>query len=260
MSLLERTTRSVALTKEGGNFIPIVNKLVLDFDLAMANMTAVAECRFGHVGIAVVASIATNVMPDMISAFSLKHPDVSMNLFDDNSRGVQQRVEANEVDFGIASMWQPNKKLNFHPYLQDTFEVVFHRDNKLAKSKSEISWRHLEGQSFMGSGLTNNLKMQKYIGSPKFQISNITTLSAMLKANIGITVLPSLAVPKDDDIMSRPLERPLETRDICIITRKNSTLSPAAKAMLMILSARTQALLEREHLNVKVLSTDLEKL
>ena len=112
----------------------------------------------------------------------------------------------------------------------------------------------------MGSGLTNNLKMQKYIGNPKFQISNITTLSAMLKANIGITVLPSLAVPKDDEIISRPLERPLETRDICIITRKNSTLSPAAKAMLKILSVRTPTLLERENLNARAVYADLEKL
>jgi DNA-binding transcriptional LysR family regulator len=259
VSLLERTTRSVSLTKEGQNFIPIVNKLVLDFDLAMTDMTGIAECRFGHVSIAVVASIATNIMPPTISTFTKKHPDISMHLFDDNSQGVQQRVEANEVDFGISSVWQPNKKLNFIPFLQDTFEVVCHKDHDLATKNTQVSWNQLEGLSFMGSGLTNNLKMQKYIGNPKFQISNTTTLIAMLKANIGITVLPSMAVPKDPEIRSFPLEKPYETRNICIITRRNTSLSPAAKAMISTLSEHTPQLVQDTGLNANILYTDLLK-
>lgn len=257
LSLLERTTRSVSLTKEGQNFMPIVNKLVLDFDLAMTDMTGVAECRFGHVSIAVVASIATNIMPSIIGTFTDKHPDISMHLFDDNSKGVQQRVEANEVDFGISSAWQANKKLNFIPFLQDTFQVVCHKDHELTQQKTVISWNQLEGHDFMGSGLTNNLKMQKYIGNPKFQVSNTTTLIAMLKANIGITVLPSMAVPDDPEIKSFALEKPLETREICIITRKNTSLSPAAKAMIKILSQNTPILVNENHLKAKLLYTDL---
>ena len=252
VSLFERTTRSVSLTKEGQNFLPIVNKLVLDFDLAMADMTAVAECRYGHVSVAVIPSIATNVMPATVSAFASAHPNVSMHIFDDNSKGVQLRVEANEIDFGIASIWQPNKMLNFQPFLQDAFEIVCHKDHSLAKQKSRLSWPDIEGHTFMGSGLTDNLKMQQYVGNPKFEISNITTLIAMLKANIGITVLPSLAVPKDADIKSFPLKKPQEIRQICIITRKNTTVSPAAKEMIRVLLEQTPGLLLRNHLNAEI--------
>lgn len=252
VSLFERTTRSVSLTKEGQNFLPIVNKLVLDFDLAMSDMTAVAECRYGHVSVAVIPSIATNVMPPTVRAFSIAHPNVSMHIFDDNSKGVQLRVEANEIDFGIASIWQPNKMLNFQPFLQDAFEAVCHKDHPLAKQKSTVSWHDLEGHTFMGSGLTNNLQMQQHVDNPKIVISNITTLIAMLKANIGITVLPALAVPKDADIRSFPLKKPEEIRQICIITRKNTTVSPAARKMISVLLEQTPDLLSRNHLNAEI--------
>ncbi|NND00445.1 MAG: LysR family transcriptional regulator [Gammaproteobacteria bacterium] len=252
LSLFERTTRSVSLTKEGENFLPIANKLVLDFDLALSDMTAVAECRYGHVSIAVIPSIATNILPDTISAFTAAHPNVSMHIFDDNSKGVQQRVEANEVDFGIASLSRPNNLLVLQPFLQDAFAVACHRDHSLARQQSEVSWRQLPAHRFIGSGLTLNLKMQKYIGNPKFQISNITTLIAMLKANIGITVLPTLAVPDDKTIRSLPLGSPRETRDIYLITRKNTTLSPAAQAMIKVLFECTAESLSRRNLQAEI--------
>ncbi len=55
LKLFERTTRSVTLTKDGKNFLPVANRLVLDFDIAISDMAGVSECRSGHVSIAVVA-------------------------------------------------------------------------------------------------------------------------------------------------------------------------------------------------------------
>lgn len=246
LRLFERTTRTVTLTKDGQNFLPIANKLVLDFDIAISDMVAVSECRSGHVSIAVVASIATNILPDVIKAFTLKYPNISIRLFDDNSKGVQQRVEFNEVDFGIGSVWHANKKLDFVPFLSDSFSVVCNKEHSLAKSGSAIGWNKLKGYDFIGSGLTQTLKMQKYIGIPKFEFSNTTTLIAMLKANIGITVLPSLAVPDDPELVSFPLENPKEKRDICVITRQKTIQSPATKAMIEVLSEQLPKLLKQK--------------
>jgi LysR family carnitine catabolism transcriptional activator len=244
LNLFERTTRSVTLTKDGKNFLPIANRLVLDFDIAITDMAGVSECRSGHVSIAVVASIATNILPKIIKAFTLKHPNISIHLYDDNSKGVQQRVESNEVDFGIASLWHANKKLDFLPFLSDAYVMVCNKDHPLAKNVSISGWQQLVGYDFIGSGLTHTLKMQKYIGSPKYEFSNTTTLIAMLKANIGITVLPSLAIPDDPDLVFFPLANPTEKRNICLITRQKTIQSPAARAMIQILWQETPKLIE----------------
>jgi hypothetical protein len=64
----------------------------------------------------------------------------------------------------------------------------------------------------------------------------------MLKANLGVTALPSLAIPSDPDLVSIPLTAPVETRQICLITRKKSVLSPAADAMIELLTQETPRL------------------
>jgi LysR family carnitine catabolism transcriptional activator len=242
LKLFERTTRRVAPTTAGEKFIPVAERLLREFDMAIYDVTATADCRSGHVSLAVLPSVATRLLPDVICEFSAKYPDISIHLSDNNARGVQKSVEQNEVDFGIGSLWHPNSKLEFIPLMEDTFECVCHRDHPLASNRSTVSWQQLEGFSFLGTGLTHALKMQKYIGNPKFEFSTTTTLFAMLKANLGVTVLPSLAIPQDEDLVSIPMVDPVETREICVILRQDWTLSPAANAMMDVLSGKVPAL------------------
>jgi DNA-binding transcriptional LysR family regulator len=76
------------------------------------------------------------------------------------------------------------------------------------------------------------LRIRENFGESKYDFPNITTLLAMLKSNLGVSVLPSLAIPKStDNLVSRPLF-PTEVREIYLITRKGWTLSPAAEAMI----------------------------
>lgn len=245
LKLFERTTRRVAPTTAGEQFIPVAERLLREFDMAIYDVTATADCRSGHVSLSVLPSVATRLLPEIISEFSVKYPDISIYLSDNNARGVQKSVEQNEVDFGIGSLWHPNSKLEFIPLMEDAFEFVCHPDHPLARDRTQLSWRQLEGLSFLGTGLTHALKMQKYIGNPKFEFSTTTTLFAMLKANLGVTVLPSLAIPQDDYLVSIPMVDPVETREICVILRQDWTLSPAAKAIMNVLSNKMPALAEK---------------
>jgi len=243
LKLLERTTRRVVPTVEGNNFIPVAERLVRDFDTAIHDLRATAERRSGHVSIATLPSVANSVLPDIITRFNQDYPGICLHLYDDNSQGVQQRIERNEVDFGIGSFWQPNQELTFMPILRDTFELVCHRDHPLAKDNTPIEWQSLAQEKFLDTGISYSLPVRKYIGAPKLDFHTITTLLAMLRCNIGVTSLPSLAIPRSsDELVSRPLIGPIETRDICLITRKQATLSPAAEAMLETLDARIPSL------------------
>jgi LysR family carnitine catabolism transcriptional activator len=232
LKLFERTTRKVTATTAGGQFIPIAERLLREFDMAIQDVTATADCRSGHISMAVLPSVATQLLPQVISQFTAKYPDISIHLSDNNAQGVQRSVEQNEVDFGIGSRWHPNNKLKFIPLLEDTFQFVCHKDHALAQAGKPVSWSQLQGLSFVGTGLTHALKMQRYIGSPKYEFSTTTTLFAMLKANLGVTVLPALAIPPDADLVSLPMVDHVETREICLIARRDWTLSPAASAMM----------------------------
>jgi len=232
LKLLQRTTRNVTTTAEGENFLPIAERLVRDFDSAIYDLRATSELRSGHVSMAVVPSVATNLLPDIIKTFAIEFPGIKLHLDDDSSRGVQHRVESSEVDFGIGSMWNPNKALEFTPLFADQLELICHRDHPLAQSTGAIGWEMLDKVTFLDTGITKALRARQDLGESKFDFPNITTLLAMLKSNLGVSVLPSLAIPKAAaDLVSRPLI-PTETSEIYLITRKDWTLSPAAEAMI----------------------------
>ncbi len=240
LKLLQRTTRSVKPTAEGDNFLPVAERLVRDFDTAIHDLRATAERRSGHVSMAIVPSVATNMLPSIIKTFSARYPGINVHLDDDSSRGVQLRVERNEVDFGLGSIWQPNKILEFTPLFSDKFELICHKNHPLAREAAPIRWEQLEKQTFLDTGITKTLRMRQVLGPSKFDFPNIITLLAMLRANLGVTVLPSLAIPKSSkELVSRPLVEPVETREICLIKRKDWTLSPAAEAMIETIESET---------------------
>lgn len=240
LKLLERTTRRVSPTAEGENFIPVAERLIRDFDTAIHDIRATAERRSGHVSLAIVPSVATNLLPSIIKTFSARYPGISVRLDDDTSRGVQLRVERNEVDFGLGSIWQGNKILEFTPLFSDKLELICHKDHPLARKSAPIRWQQLQNHTFLDTGITRTLSMRQAFGPSKFDFPNMTTLLAMLRSNLGVTVLPSLAIPKPSkELVARPLVDPVETREVCLIKRKDWTLSPAAEAMIETIVAET---------------------
>jgi DNA-binding transcriptional LysR family regulator len=76
------------------------------------------------------------------------------------------------------------------------------------------------------------MRSRQSLGPSKFDFPNITTLIAMLKSNLGVSILPSLAIPRETGELVSRLLMPAEKRDICLITRNEWTLSPAAEAMI----------------------------
>ena len=245
IKLLERTTRRVSPTAEGENFIPVAERLVRDFDTAIFDLRASAERRAGHVSMAVLPSVATNLLPSIIKTFATQYPGIHLHLDDDSSRGVQQRVERNEVDFGLGSLLSPNPELTFTPLFTDQLQLVCHRDHELAETSGPIAWEQLNQATFLDSGITQALKNRQDVATSRFDFPNITTLIAMLKANLGVSILPSLAMPlNDDSLVSRPL-LPTETRHIGLLCRRGWTLSPAAEAMRETITDETPKHLER---------------
>jgi DNA-binding transcriptional LysR family regulator len=239
--LFDRTTRRVVLTAEGEAFLPTAERLVEDFDTAIADIRAVAERRRGRVGIAALPSVAIRLLPGIVARFTEAYPEIRVHMHDSNASGVQRRVRRNEVDFGIGSPWEPDPELEFTPLLRDRFVMVCRAEHRLGQTKGRLPWRRLSGYPFLGLARDTGIQpllqaikdLPEAIRTPHYEVSNIATLEGMLKAGLGITALPRLAVPRSGTValVSRPLSDPVVEREICLITRRGRSLSPAAESM-----------------------------
>ena len=71
----------------------------------------------------------------------------------------------------------------------------------------------------------------------------------MLRSNLGVSVLPSLAVPRHDAVLTSRLLSPLENRRIYLITKQEWTLSPAAEAMIKTITGEMAEQIEQHNLS-----------
>src|SRR5206468_9786819 len=70
--LLDRTTRSVALTDVGREFLPTVERVLGEIDAVMLNVRGLMEGRRGQVTVAALPSVASTLLPGTIAAFKVR--------------------------------------------------------------------------------------------------------------------------------------------------------------------------------------------
>lgn len=240
--LFERGNKT-ELTPFGRHCYPQAKALLEHYARVVDQMAMAAERRVGRVAIACVPSFASQMLPPILGEFARQYPDVQISVEDDTAYNVQQRVLQRRVDFGVASLWTLDPNLEFAPLVKDQMGLVCRNDHPLAWLGGELEWAHLEGHTLITNGtvrLLDGTRAQSVMATAQFSVSNMISLLATLRAGLGVTALPQLALPADDpDLRFIGLENPRIEREIGIITPKRHTLSPAAKAMRETILAQT---------------------
>jgi LysR family carnitine catabolism transcriptional activator len=241
LDLFDRTTRRVILTVEGEDFLPTAERLMEDFETALADLNAVAENKRGHVRVAAIFSVAIALLPQTVLAFADAHPRVSVQLLDDNSQGVRRWVRLGVVDFGFAAK-DEDPELDFTLMFRDVIGFAARKGHPLLKGKGPLHWGRLAGYDYLGfaedtgihAAISERPGLPENIRSPRLKFSATPVLEATLRRSNGITVLPALAFPDGprNGLNFRLLDEPKIEREVYLVTRKGRSLGRAAQALL----------------------------
>lgn len=238
LKLFDRSTKAFRLTKASKSFLPAIERLVNELDATLSDLHSVAEGVSGSVAVAVLPSVASNVLPATIASFSSAFPNIRIALRDDNSTGVQEKVHTGVVDLGVAGRTELSKGLHFEPLIKDPFGAVFHKSHPLASEKGPIEWEELGGYPYISLAADTGIRplldtlehVPDNIAVPWIEVSNITTVLSLLNTNLGISALPEMAVsPLMNDLVLRIILNPPLFREIGLITRADRSLSPIAE-------------------------------
>jgi DNA-binding transcriptional LysR family regulator len=233
-SLFERGNKT-DLTPYGEHCYPQAKALLEHYGRVVGQMAMAAEKRIGHVSFACVPSFASQMLPNILEVFAQRHPDVHISVEDDAAHHVQQRVIEGHVDFGVASLWSVDSNLHFEPLLKDQMGLVCRLDHPLAQAEGALTWTDLAGYTLITNGtvrLLDGTHAHEIMSQAQFSVSNIISLLATLRAGMGVTTLPRLALdPSDDELCFVPLSNPTVQRELGILTPRRYSLSPAAKAL-----------------------------
>jgi DNA-binding transcriptional LysR family regulator len=236
--------RKSRLTAVGSFVQGQVRDLLSHVDRKLATLLAYSHNAIGRIDIAVVPSIATTILPGAIGRFRGQWPAVEITARDADSRSVADMVQSGTVELGIASMAAERRAIRFTPLFDEPLGIVCRRDDPLYaamasddRPRSLRNWSALSGRTFLTNAIfdTSRIALPPHPGHAPIVIYNVLSLLALVRANIGITILPRLTVTGlQPDIGFIPIEEPDARRTVGVITRAEEMLSPAAAAFLRI--------------------------
>lgn len=239
VALFNRTTRQVMLTADGESLLITAERIISDFDRALAEVTETAKQRQGRVPIAVVPSVATRLMPPLVRGFHEIYPDIRITLRDDNGRGVHRQVLDHDVEFGISNVWRSYPELEFTPLTSDRFGLVCRRDDPLAREEGPFNWAGIDqtrlfvmaADTGFYTALHDTPEFVERCPTPAGEVLAMVTMLDMVRAGLGITLLPELARPAavESELVFRRLTNPAVHRNLCLIRRRNEALSQGAR-------------------------------
>lgn len=230
--------RKSHLTPLGVEIFAAAQQYMEEFGRLEGLIDDMAEGGVGRVRLAVTPTVATALMPGVVRRFTARHPKVLIELRDMDSNSIRRELERKRADIGVATL-PPLDGFERKRLLSDELGVLCPHDHPLATKTEPLTWSDIGSHNFIKNGLcylVQDPEFIKIVDGSKMSVTNHESLIAFLKSNLGITVLPRLALPSgDNSIAFLPLPGIAQRRVLYLITPPKNRLSPAAVQFVKVL-------------------------
>lgn len=239
LRLLDRNPRHVDLTRIGRDLLPAFERTIEDLDTVLADLKNISTARLGVVRIAALPSFASGLLPDVIRRFRKRNPGASFAVKDVIASPLLNLVRSDDVDLGLTGgdVDFPDIEVLFRT--SDEMHVIYPEGHPIGKFSRMTAERLAQFPIVMMDPKTSvRAVTDAAFGKAKLrptsisEVTHMMTAVGMVRAGIGITLLPSsaLEVIAEPSLLSRRINDPNFTRQISLIKKRNRTLPPLSKA------------------------------
>ncbi|OWT58188.1 LysR family transcriptional regulator [Candidimonas nitroreducens] len=244
VKLFSRTTRRIELTTVGRGFVPRARNVLNELENALIGIQDVAERMSGTVTIACVPSAVAYFLPAVIREFHSQYPRIRIRIIDESSSVALTAVASGDADFGLTYIGTHDSDIEFHPLLEEPFVLAVCADHPLA-GRREVAWRDLMAHEYisLAHGSGNRFLIDQALAQsterPRWfcEVKHVPALVSMVEAGLGVGVVPRLAMPPvgHTALVSVPLKKPVISRTLGLIHRRNRELGTVARLLYDII-------------------------
>ena len=231
---LFESSRKSHLTPLGEMVLIEARRELIHFERTITAIEGLSRAELGHVRLAATPSVVQTVLPKILQDFMQTHPGVRVDMRDSDSASVQRELTAERADIGLATL-RPMPGFDRELIFSDRFGVVCRVDSPLAENWAELTWADIEGINFIANGLCHSIKDDDFapiLEASQMMVPNTASILSLVRADVGITILPELAVlPEFLDLKFLPLIECSTRREVWMVTPSGNMLTPAAKAL-----------------------------
>ena len=231
---VELTPYGSALLVGGRDILARVEALAAELDRFRAG-------NAGRLTIGTFQSVSSAVLPQVLGRFRIARPDVDVQLFEtDVDAELEEHLRRGqcEVSFLVDAGIDPDRpEFETTHLLTDPF-VLIARPGQFPDGPVAIGSlidEPLIGQHQSSCQVINEAGLRSVGLDPTyvFRSNDNGTVAAMVRAGMGVAVMPLLCTePEDPRTSLHPLDPPIPGRRVSIAWRAGRTLSPAARAFI----------------------------
>jgi DNA-binding transcriptional LysR family regulator len=255
LKLFDRNPRAVNLTRVGRDLLPSFERTLQDLDSVLLDVKNVSTAQLGVVRIAALPSFAASILPDAILQFRTKNPGASFAVRDVIANALLGLVRSDEVDLGLTggNVDYPDIEVLFRA--SDEIRVIFPEGHPIGKFSRITAERlaqfpivMLDSRTSVRAVTDHAFRSAKLMPTPITETTQMMTALGMVRAGIGITLLPSSAreIAVEPTLRTRRISDPNFSRQVSLIKKKHRTLPPLSKAFADHLSRQQVSFLKRE--------------
>lgn len=237
LMLFDRSKQPIIPTDLGLKVLNQARKVIAEFEEMDEILASEKNEIAGDYRLGVIPTVAPYLLPLFLSRFSKKHPRINLIIQEAVTERIIDQLNHDQLDCGIIATPYPAEGLQetvlyyepFWAYISPSHPLFQSREVKRVPSDLSDLWILEEGHCFGAQALNlcqrrTQLKNAKTTFNARFQSGNLETLKALVDQDMGMTLLPDLAVRKSlsyrDRLKLRPFSSPVPVREVsCVRTR-----------------------------------------
>lgn len=238
VTLLNRTQRSVTLTREGELFLERTRQILNNVQNVIKEMHDLGSKASHTLKLAIPTSLGSWMFPIIFSKYASQFPNIELQIYERGVQNIIDGISAEIFELGFIVLSEQLPVYETLPFSNGKFLVILPVDHPLSKYNT-IPFNLLKNERFIlcagGSYIRKKIvdECEKYGFSPNivFTPLQVATAFNMVVSGAGISFVldDEIAIIKNNPrIVMRPLEEPIEFQT-GFIWAKNRYLSAVAR-------------------------------
>ena len=235
-TLLNRNRQGVTLTDNGQLLLQYFHAVLAEETRLQEEISQIHGLQKGVVHMGVVDSICRIYLPDILSLFTRKYPQLEVCVHQDDCYSIESMVINGELELGFVSL-PSSGQLSVITLMHDKLLCIT-PENFVPENQSYVTINELRDQVLIQSKrgydkcIATFFSENGLVCSPKHNIALETSAIAMVEAGMGCSILPESFIKGYIGRYSVfPLENNLH-RSIGLVTPKTRRLSLAGMRMI----------------------------
>ena len=229
--LIERSNRQVMLTPVGESIVAQAQQVLREADQLVGIADSHRDPFGGEFKLGLIPTIAPYLLPKILAPIRKSLPDLKMQLTESQTSVLLQLLKRGEIDAAVLALPHGEDFLDDAFLYREPFHLAVSRQHDFAKRKT-VGLQDLDGQDVLlledGHCLRDQAldvcNAQGALENTNFRATSIETLRHLVVAEVGITLVPELAMAgRHSGLAYVPFKGETPHRNVGLCWRKTTT-------------------------------------